>query len=96
MLAVFASNLMDLLGFLLILFRMHLIIDLDRWERGLSRSDESSLSLKRFNIFQTVHLAIESVFTIAESDFPARCNASIASLLPDIFELAKVSHKNKW
>ena len=30
MFAGFASNLMDLLGFLLILSRMHLIIDLDR------------------------------------------------------------------
>ena len=29
MLAVFTSNLMDLLGFLLILYQMHLIIDLD-------------------------------------------------------------------
>ena len=48
MLAVFASNLMNLLGFLLILSRMHLIIDLDRWERGLPhlrRSDKSLLSL---------------------------------------------------
>ena len=99
MLAVFDSNLMDLLGLLLILSRTHLIINLDRWERGLphfGRSDKSPLSLKRFNAFQTVDLAIESVFAIAESDFPARCNANKASLLPDIFELAKVSHKNKW
>ena len=98
MLAVFASNLMDLLGFLLILSRMHLIIDLDRWERGLLHLGQSdkSLSLKRFNVFQKVDLAIESVFAIAESDFPARCNASIASLLPDIYELAEVPHKNKW
>ena len=98
MLAVLASNVMDLLGFLLILSRMHLIIDLDRWERGLphlGRSDKSPLSLKRFNVFQTVDLAIESVFAIAESAFPARSNASIASLLHNIFELAKVSHKNK-
>ena len=90
---------MDLLGFLLIFSRMHLIIDLDRWERGLphlGRSDKSPLSLKCFNVFQTVDLAIESVFAIAESDIPARCDAIIASLLPDIFELAKVSHKNKW
>ena len=35
MLAVFASNLMDLLRFLLILSRMHLILDLDCWKRGL-------------------------------------------------------------
>ena len=51
MLAVFASNVMDLLGFLLILSRMHLIIDLDRWERGLphlGRSDKSPL----FETFQ--------------------------------------------
>ena len=99
MLAVFASNLMDLLGFLLILSRMHLIIDLDRWERGLphrGRTDKSTLYLKRFNVFQRVDLAIESVFAIAESDFPARCNASVASLMPDIFELAKVSHEYKW
>ena len=78
---------------------MHLIIDLDRWKSGLphlGRSDKSPLSLKRFNVFQTVDLAIESVFAIAESDFLAPCNASIAFLLPDIFELAKVSHKNKW
>ena len=50
MLAVFASKLMDLFGFLLILSRMHLIIDLDRWERVLphfGRSDKSPLSLKR-------------------------------------------------
>ena len=75
---------------------MHLIIDLGRWERDLphlGRSDKSPLSLKRF-VFQTVDLAIESVFAIAESDFPARCNANIAYFLPDIFELAKVSHKN--
>ena len=99
MLAVFASKLRDLLGFFLILSRMHLIIDLNRWERGLphlGQSDKSPLSLKRFNVFQTVDLAIESVFAKAESYFPARCNASIASLLPDVFELAKVSHKNKW
>ena len=99
MLAVFASNLIDLLGFFLILSRVHLIIDLDRRERGLphlGRSDKSPLTLKCFNVFQTVDLAIESVFAIAESDFPARCNANIASLLPDIFKLAKVSHKNKW
>ena len=99
MLAVFAGNLMDLLGFLLSLSWMYLIIDLDRWERGLphlGRSDKSLLPLKRFNVFQTVDLAIESVFVIAESDFQARCNASIASLLSDIFEPAKVSHKNKW
>ena len=54
MLAVFASNLMDLLGFLLILSRMHLIIDLDRWERGLphlGQPDKSPHSLKRFNAF---------------------------------------------
>ena len=59
-----ASKLMDLLGFLLIFSRMHLIIDLDRWERGLPhlrRSDKSPLSLKCFNDFQTVDLAIESV-----------------------------------
>ena len=65
MLAVFASNLMDFIEFLLILMRMHLIINLDRWERGpphLGRSDKSPLSLKRFNVFQTVDLAIESVF----------------------------------
>ena len=95
MLAVFASNLMNLLGFLLILSLMHLIIDLNRWERGLphlGRSDKSSLSLKRFNVFQIVDPAIKSVFAIAESDFPARCNANIASLLPDIFELAKSSN----
>ena len=95
----FASNFMDLFGFLLIFSRMHLIIDLDCWKRGLphlGRSDKSPLSLKRFNVFQTVDLAIESVFAIAESDFPARCNASIASLSPDIFELTKVSYKNKW
>ena len=57
MLAVCASNLMDPLGFLLILARMHLIIDLDRWERGLlhlGRSDKSPLSLKRFNVFQMI------------------------------------------
>ena len=98
MLAFFASNLMDLLEFLLILSRMHLIIDLDRWERSLphiGRSDKLPFFLKRFNVFQAVDLAIESVFAIAESDFPARCNASIASLLPDILELAKVSHKSK-
>ena len=97
MIAVFASNLMDLFGFLLVLFRMHLIIDLDRWERGLlhlRQSDKSPLSLKRFNVFQTVDLAIESVFALAESYFPAWCNANVASLLPDIFELAKVSYKN--
>ena len=85
MLAIFASNLMDLLGFLLILSRMHLFINLDRWERDLphlQRSDKSPVSLKRFNVFQTVDLAIKSVFVIAESDFPARCNASIASLFP--------------
>ena len=96
---VFAINLMDLLRFLLILSRMHLINDLDRWACGLphlGRSDKSPLFLKRFNVFQTVDLAIESVFAIAESDFPARCNASIVFLLPGIFELAKVSHKNKW
>ena len=99
MLAIFASNLMDLLGFLLILSQMHLIIDLDRWERNLPhvrRSDKSPLSLKRFNVCQTVDLAIESIFVIAESDFSARCNACIAFLLPNIFELAKVSHKYKW
>ena len=82
---------MDLFRFLLIFSRMHLIIDVDRWERGLphlEQSDKSPLSLKRFNVFQTVDFSIESVFAIAESDFPARCNASIASLLPDIFELA--------
>ena len=98
MLADFTSNLMDLLGFLLILYRMHLIVDLDRWERGpphLRRSDKSPFSLKRFNVFQTVDLPIKSAFAIAESVFPARCNAGIASLLSDIFELAKVSHKNK-
>ena len=68
MAAVFASKAMDLLGFLLILSRMHLIIDLERWKRGLPhlrRSDESPLSLKRFNVFQTVDHAIESVFAIA-------------------------------
>ena len=95
MLAVFASNLIDLLDFLLILSRMHLIINLDRWERGLphlGRSEESPLSMKRCYVFQTADLAI----AIAESNFPARCNASIAFLLPDIFELAKVFHKNKW
>ena len=78
---------------------MHIIIDIDRWERGLphlKRSDKSPVSLKRFNVFQTVDLAIGSVFAIMESDFPVGCNASVASLLPDIFELAKVSHKNKW
>ena len=97
--AVFASNLMGLLGFfwvlLLILSRMHLIIDLDRWERDLphlGRSDKSLLSLKRFNVFQTVNLAIEKVFAIAESNFPAKCTASIDFLLPDIFDLAKASH----
>ena len=98
MLAVFASNLMDLLGFLLILSRVDLIIDLDRWENvlpHLGQSDKSPLSLKRVNVFQTVDHAIESVFAIAESGFPARCNASIAFLLPDIFELDKVSHENK-
>ena len=98
-LAVFVSNLMNLLASLLILSRMHLIINLDRWEHDLphlGRSDKSPLSLKRFNVFQTVDLAIESVFAIAESDFPARCNASTASLLPGIFELTKISHKNKW
>ena len=87
------------LGFLLNLSGMHLIIDLDRWKRDLphlGRSDKPPLSLKRFNVFQTVDLAIESIFAIAESNFQARCNASIASLLPDIFELAKVSPKNKW
>ena len=78
---------------------MHLIVDLDRWERGLphlEQSDKSSLSLKRFNAFQTVNLAIKIVFIIAECDFPARCVANIASLLPDIFKLAEVSRKNKW
>ena len=78
---------------------MHLIIDLECWERGLphlGQSNKSVFSLKRFNVFQTVDLAIESVCTIAESDFLARYNASIASLLPDIFELAKVFLKNKW
>ena len=72
---------------------------LDRWERGLphlGQLDKLPLSLKRFNVFQTVDLAIESVFAIAESDFAARCNVSIAFLLPDICKLAKVSHKNKW
>ena len=78
---------------------MHLIIDLDCWDRGLphlGRSDKLHLFLSRFNVFQTVDLAIEIVFVIAKSDFPVLCNASIVSLLPDIFELAKVSHKNKW
>ena len=56
---------------------------------------KSPLSLKRFNVFKTVDLAIESVFAIAKLDFPAPCNASIASLLPDIFELAKVFHKKQ-
>ena len=96
---VFASNLMYLLGFHIIFSRMHSIINLDSWERGLphlGQSDKSPLSLKRFNVFQTINLAIKSVLAIAESDFPTRCNASIASLLPDIFELAKVPHKNKW
>ena len=86
-------------GFLLILSWMHLIIDLDLWEHGLThlgRSDKSPLSLKRFYVFQTVDLTIESIFAIAESDFPGWYNASIASLFPGIFKLAKVSHKNKW
>ena len=67
MLAIFASNLMALLGFPLILSRMHLIIDIDRWERGLphfGRSDISPLYLKRFHVFHIVDLAIESVFAI--------------------------------
>ena len=75
---------------------MHLIVDLDHRKRGLphlGRSDKSPLSLKRFNVFQTVDLVIECVFAIAESDFPAWCNASIASLSPDIFKLAKVLAK---
>ena len=62
MLAVFANNLMDLLRFLLILSRMHLIIDLDRWERGLpllGRSDKSPLYLKRFNVFQRTILLLK-------------------------------------
>ena len=96
----FAICHMDLLGFLLILSRIHLIIDLDRcvvyhfvWVRGLpllGRSAKSPLSLKRVNVFQTVDLAIESVFAIAESDFLARCNATIASLLSDIFKSFKI------
>ena len=91
---------MDLLGFLLILSRIHLIIDLDRcvvyhfvWVRSLpllGRSAKSPLSLKRVNVFQIVDLAIESVFAIAESDFPARCNATIAYLLSEIFESLKI------
>ena len=55
----------------------------------LGRSAKSPLSLKRVNVFQTVDLTIESVFAIAESDFPARCNATIASLLSDIFKSFK-------
>ena len=77
----FAICHMDLLGFLLILSQIHLIIDLDRcvvyhfvWVCGLpllGQSDKSPLSLKHVNVFQTVDLAIENVFAIAESDFLA-------------------------
>ena len=72
----FAICHMHLLGFLLILSRIHLIIDLDRcvvyyfvWVRGLpllERSNKFPLSLKRVNVFQRVDLAIESIFAIAE------------------------------
>ena len=96
MLAVFASNLMNLFGFLLIFSRMHLIIDLDRKKRGLphlARSDKSPLSLKRFHVFQTIDLAVESVFAVAKSDFLPWCTARLASLLPGIFELAKFPPK---
>ena len=96
----FAICHMHLLGFLLILSRIHLIIDLDRcvvyyfvWVRGLpllERSNKFPLSLKRVNVFQRVDLAIESIFAIAESDFLARYNATIASLLSDIFESFKI------
>ena len=75
-----AICLMDLLGFLLILSRMQVIIDLDRWVHGLpflGQSDKCPLSLKCINVFQTVDLAIESVFAIAESDFPAQCDATV-------------------
>ena len=63
------------------------------WVHGLpllGRSDKSPLLLKHVNVFQAVDLTIESVFAIAESDFPARCNATIASLLSEIFESFKI------
>ena len=56
----------------------------------LGQSDKFPLSLKCVNVFQTVDLAIESVFAIAESDFLARRYATIASLLSDIFESFKI------
>ena len=88
--AVLANNRIDLLGFLLIFSRVHLISCLVHCERDLpllGRSVKSPLSSKRFIAFQTVDLAIERVFQIKESYFPARCSAIMAPLLAYIFEL---------
>ena len=70
---VLANKTIDLLGFLLIFFRMHFnafIICLPL----LGRSDKSTLLLYRFTAIQTVNLAIERTFAITESEFPARCS----------------------
>ena len=65
-----------------------------RWViRGLKTRMWRECMISRGGGSRTVDLTIEIVFAIAVSNFPARCNASITSLLPDIFELAKFSNQ---